>query len=75
MDELVYTAKPIVAKSKEFVFVKLDGDEEKKLAKQFEVTGYPTLLVLDSNSNVLKRRSGYQSVSQLLAFMDSPEEK
>ena len=75
MDELVYTAKPIVAKSVEFVFVKLDGDDEKKLVKQFEVTGYPTLLVLDSNKNVLKRRSGYQSVSQLLKLMDSLEAK
>lgn len=69
MDELVYTAQPVVDNSHEFIFVKLDGDNEKELAKHFEVSGYPTLIVLDTDETVLLKRSGYQSVTRLLEML------
>jgi thiol-disulfide isomerase/thioredoxin len=69
MDQLVYTAKPVVEKSSELVFVKLDGDEQKKLNDQFEVKGYPTLILLDKDGTELRRAIGYQSVKELLELI------
>ncbi len=69
MDRLVYTAKPVVDISADFVFVKLDGDEEKDLNEKFEVAGYPTLLLLDSDGKIIRRRTGYQGVKEMLEFV------
>lgn len=69
MDQLVYTAKPVVEKSSELVFVKLDGDEQKELNDKFEVKAYPTLILLDEDGKVLRKAVGYQSVKKLLEFM------
>ena len=69
MDELVYTAQPVVDNSHGFIFVKLDGDNEKELAQRFKVSGYPTLIVLDTDETVVLQRSGYQSVTRMLELL------
>lgn len=69
MDQLVYTAKPIYEKSKDVIFLKLDGDDERDLNKQFKVEGYPTLILLDSEGKELRRRVGYQGVTELLGLI------
>lgn len=69
MDQLVYTAKPVVDKSKDFVFVKLDGDEEKELNDKFEVKAYPTMILLDPNGKTIRRVVGYQNVKALIGFL------
>lgn len=69
MDQLVYTAKPVVEKANEFLFVKLDGDEQKELKDKYEVKAFPTLILLDSDGKVLRKAVGYQSVKKLLEFL------
>jgi thiol:disulfide interchange protein DsbD len=48
-----------------YVGVKLDGDLEKDLKKRFRVTGYPTVIVLDSSGKEIQRL-GYLSSEKML---------
>lgn len=72
MDRLVYTSKAVVdaAARAEVVCVKLDGDDEFDLVKKYEVTAYPTMLLLDAEGKVVAREVGYRSVAQMAAFLD-----
>ena len=77
MDQMVYTADRVVAAAEGVTAVKLDGDEEKQLVERFEVTGYPTLVLLSAEGDVVARAAGYQSVERLVAMLarakgDSP---
>lgn len=69
MDQLVYTAADVVAAARGVVAVKLDGDVERELVEQYEVEGYPTLLLLDGDGNVLKRAVGYTSVADTVKLL------
>ena len=69
MDRLVYTAADVVAAAGGVVCVKLDGDEQRELVKQYEVKGYPTLLLLDADGKVLRRATGYQGVAATVRLL------
>ena len=59
MDQWIWTDAEVAGLlNKGFVGVKLDGDIEKALVKRFDVKGYPTMVVLDSNGAVVKQ-DGY----------------
>lgn len=44
-----------------------DGDGD-MLAKKFAITGYPTLIFLDYNGNILKQATGYYPSDDFLAL-------
>ena len=69
MDRLVYSSQPIYENSDDVIFLKLDGDDERELNKQYQIKAYPTVILLDSDGQEIRRRSGYQSVSKLLEFL------
>lgn len=69
MDQLVYTAQPVVELQDATLFVKLDGDEEKELRKKYAVRAYPTLILLAPDGQVRKTAVGYQSVAKLLKML------
>lgn len=71
MDEWIWTdAEVAAALHAGYVGVKLDGDIEKAHVKRFEVTGYPTMVILDpATDKVVKKVSGYQSSVQVLTFI------
>jgi len=69
MDEWVYTADVVVDASADFVAVKIDGDESPDLKELFEVEGYPTILIVNPDGEVLERRAGYMSVAEMTAFL------
>ncbi len=69
MDQLVYTAKPVVDAAKDFVAVKVDGDDHKDLVKQYGVTAYPTIVLLDSDGKELRRAVGYRSVAEMVEML------
>jgi thioredoxin 1 len=48
-----------------YVGVKLDADIEKELVKRYRVEGYPTMIVLDSSGNDIKR-FGYLPSKEML---------
>ena len=71
MDQWVYTADTIVTATKNFVCIKIDGDEHKDLTKKYKVSGYPTLIFLNSDGTEKTRVSGYQSVANTLNLVNS----
>lgn len=69
MERWVYTAQAVVDAAAQVIPVMLDGDEQRELAKRYEVGGYPTLLLLDEQGKVLARATGYRSVAETVAFL------
>jgi len=69
MDQLVYGAKPVVDAAKDLVAVKVDGDDHKDLVKQYGVTAYPTIVLLDSDGKELRRAVGYRSVAEMVEML------
>jgi thiol-disulfide isomerase/thioredoxin len=45
--------------NKYFVSVRLDGDENKQLVKQYNVRGYPHIVFMDKKGNVVMQKAGY----------------
>jgi len=72
MDEWIWTDAEVAGRlNAGYVGVKLDGDIEKALVKRFNVTGYPTMIVVDATGREVKRVVGYQSSKEMLAVLAS----
>lgn len=69
MNQLVYTSKPVVDAAKDVIAVKLDGDEQRALVKQYSVGAYPTIVLLSSDGKELRRAVGYQSVAKMVEML------
>jgi thiol-disulfide isomerase/thioredoxin len=70
MDEWIWTDVEVARQlNAGFVGVKLDGDIEKALVRQYKVAGYPTMIVLDPAGAELHRAVGYLSSKDMLAFL------
>jgi thiol:disulfide interchange protein len=52
-----------------------DGVSGVELARRYDVSGYPTLLVLDAGGRVLSRAGGYLSPSQFARWLDEALER
>ena len=60
-----------IAKDREDIkVVKINVDEEQELAAQFQVSGIPTLMVME-NGEIRKRSVGAKNRKQILAMVDS----
>lgn len=70
MDQLVYTADVVVKAAKNVISVKVDGDKQPELKKQFKVGGYPSIILLTPEGEELKRTSGYCGVKEMAVFLN-----
>jgi thiol-disulfide isomerase/thioredoxin len=69
MDQWIWTdAEVVAALNAGYVGVKLDGDLEKAIVKKYNVTGYPTVIVVDAGGSVIKS-GGYMGSKEALAFL------
>jgi thiol:disulfide interchange protein DsbD len=69
MDSLVFNAASVVTAANDVIAVKVDGDDHRDLKKQYNVDGFPTLILLDSEGREIRRGVGYQSVLEMVALM------
>lgn len=69
MNKLVYTSAPVVAAAKGVIAVKVDGDEHRDLVKQYAVSGYPTIVLLDAEGKEIRRAVGYRSVLEMVELL------
>jgi thiol-disulfide isomerase/thioredoxin len=69
-DQWVYTADTIIKATENIICVKVDGDENRDLVQKHNVTGYPTLIVLDPDGYEKSRGLGYQSVEKTLKLLN-----
>lgn len=68
----VFSRPDFIAKSKLFLPVYLDGDDEgaQKWGESFQIQGYPTLIVLDSDRHEIIRLGAGRDVAQYAAVLD-----
>jgi thiol-disulfide isomerase/thioredoxin len=72
MDQWVYTADDVVVASRSVVAVKVDGDERLDLKERFEVTGFPTVILLGTDGREVRRAAGYVNVADMAQFLIPP---
>ncbi len=71
MDQQTF-GNPLVIKflSKHFIAVKIDGDKEKEVAKEYKVKGYPDNRFLDSKGKEAYRLPGFVEPDAFLFFLE-----
>ena len=69
----VFSRADFIARSRLFVAVYLDGDDEgaQKWGEQFRVLGYPTVVVLDADRHELMRIAGGMDLDQYATVLDT----
>jgi thiol-disulfide isomerase/thioredoxin len=70
MDEWIWSDAEVAARlNDKFIGVKIDADLEKSIVKRYNITGYPTMLIVDAAGKEIKRVVEYQSSKQMLQFL------
>lgn len=72
LDADTYPAQEVVKQSVKFVPIKLDAEKDAegvRLAKKFGIDGYPTILFIDGNENLVYKVVGYEPAKQFAVSM------
>ena len=71
MDGKVYPVPSVVKAMKQFVPVKLNAERDGKvLAQKYDVTGYPTIIVVDSAGHRINMLDGFEPPPQFTEFLN-----
>ncbi len=69
LDRDVYTDPDVMKLSQKFICVKVDGDKHADWGGKYNISGYPTIVFLDSTSKEVNRVTGYEDAKQFLRDM------
>ena len=70
LDEDTFTNQNVKQKFvQRYVLVKINVDQNPELASKYQIYGLPTMVILDSNGNVIKRQEGFVSAGELLNIL------
>jgi len=61
----------IVALTDSFVCVQVDADRHAETCRQYNVTQFPTILIVDTEDNEIIRRSGHTMVADLTPLLQN----
>ncbi|MDX1387604.1 MAG: thioredoxin family protein [Acidobacteriota bacterium] len=83
MDRETFTDRRVVEALRDLVPVRVDSEETRprdgfvgaELAERYGVTGYPTLMLLNGDGEVVAKQFGMQTPSQLLAWIDEVRDR
>ena len=82
LDSDTYSDPKVNAASEKFICVKINAEKEPVIAGKYGVSGYPTIIFLDSNGNVLQKNPGFlppdaflQTMDKILSTMPKPTSK
>jgi len=68
MDQNTYTDLHVQERlAQSYIAVKVNSDQNPDLSTKYDIVGLPTMVILDSDGQEIKRISGYQSADQLLS--------
>ena len=78
MDRETFGDRRVIAALEDLVAVRVDAEETRPrygytgavLAERYGVTGYPTLMLLNGDGEIVAKQSGVQTPRQLLAWID-----
>jgi thioredoxin-related protein len=65
------TSPVLQEREKQFVWLKIDTDENEALAARYGVTGLPHTIVTDAQGNVIGEKAGYLPAIEYAAFLDA----
>ncbi len=71
LDQQTYSDSEVISKSNEFINAKVNGDHNKEIVMKYQVSGYPTLLFIDSEGNLLMNVTGFVKAPDLLNKMET----
>ncbi len=74
MTREVYTDPKVIKVSRSMVFLRVFEDTEEegaRLARKFQIEGFPTLIILDSNGREVDRLLGAMSPDELVEALES----
>lgn len=74
LDALTFSNERVIEKSKEFAVFKVDmtkslAPEVDKLRKEFNIIGVPTVIIIDSEGNEIKRITGFVPADEFLNLL------
>jgi thioredoxin 1 len=70
LDEDTFVNQNVKQKfAQSYVLVKINVDQNPELASKYQVYSLPTLIIMDSNGNVIKRQEGFVSAGELLHIL------
>lgn len=70
LDEDTFVNQNVKEKfSQSYVLVKINVDQNPELASKYQVYSLPTMIIMDSNGNVIKRQEGFVSAGELLNIL------
>ncbi|MDD5073038.1 MAG: thioredoxin family protein [Candidatus Omnitrophica bacterium] len=82
LDSDTYSDPKVNAASAKFICVKINADKEKDLTNKYGVSGFPTIIFLDSNGKVLQKIPGFlppagflQNMNKILSTTPKPMAK
>jgi thioredoxin-related protein len=70
MDKDTFQDKDVISEARNFINIKIDGDDRRDLVDKYKVSGYPTVVFLNSSGSTTNKVVGYQNPSQFLTAMD-----
>lgn len=70
LDAKTYTDPSVIARSKDFVCLKINAEREKQLARERRITGYPIIVFLSREGMETERLYGYQTAASLKGDLD-----
>lgn len=74
MEESFWPDPEVIALTRKFVCVKLDGDQVRGLVARYRANAFPTMLFLDPWGEELARLSGYEHDSALVLLRGLPDD-
>ncbi len=76
LDALTFSNKDVISKMNEFKSFKVDmtkstSEETEKIRQKFNIVGMPTVLIIDSKGNEIKRITGFVEANEFLKIINS----
>ena len=69
LDAQTYTDAGVIEKSKEWVMVRIDVDQNKALSQQYGIQSIPTIVLIDPNGKEMSRTSGFVEADKMVEMM------
>lgn len=71
MKQTTFKDAKVIAESRKWVMVRVDIDDQEKVAEKYKITAVPTLLIMSPQGKVVAREVGGQNAGTFLKWMKS----
>jgi thioredoxin-related protein len=71
LEDSTFTSKDVIALSKEMIFVKAEAKKDTALRDQYEIAGFPTVILMKSSGEEIDRIYGYLPPEEFVSTIQS----